>query len=40
MKIISCNCGILLDLDSEIEKHCSTMFHHVVCPVCKYKIEI
>jgi len=41
MNITSCNsCGVILDLDTDIEKHRKTMYHHVVCPVCGYKIEI
>jgi len=40
MNLKSCKCGVVLDLDSDIELHNKTMFWYYICPVCGYKIEV
>ena len=42
MNLMSCECGVVLDLDSDIVLHKDDQrqFYFYICPVCKTKIDI
>jgi len=42
MNLKSCNCGVVLDFDSNIELHTDDerQTHYYICPVCKKEHEV
>ena len=42
MNLYSCDCGVVLDLDSNILIHIDNdrQVHFYVCPVCNKRIEV